>query len=419
MILFVTRIPPNANGHGGSQRAMHILRSLAKLDTVDLLLMHRAVDTDSMQDDLSQVQGLVRACLKVRINSWEDPQTRWPSLSWRAGRLVSLVTPYCIDAPRLASGELREVANRLPSRDYDVVFAGRLPCAAAAGQMLDGKMLTAARKVLDLDDIMSSFKQRELEAEGPRMGRFLRWLNRVDVKRLRAAESEALRRWDVVSVCSDPDVAALKRVQPDANVVRMSNVTDKAALPFSPSSHPRILFVGSLRFAPNIHGLKLFLRDAWPLIREQVPSATLDVVGMSPSDELAAEIAAAGARLHANVPSVEPFYRDCDIVVAPIFFGSGTRIKIVEAMAYERALVASTIGAEGLHVEPGVHALIVDDMVAFADAVVRLARDPALRASLAARARALQQQLFSPRSIEADVAAMVAGVPAPGRRIAA
>ena len=129
---------------------------------------------------------------------------------------------------------------------------------------------------------------------------------------------------------------------------------------------------------------------------------------MSPSDELAAEIEAAGARLHANVPRVEPYYEGSDIVIAPIFFGSGTRIKIVEAMAYERALVASTIGAEGLGIEPGVHALIADDMDAFAEAVISLAQDPALRAALAARAHALQQQRFAPRTIEHTIAAMVA-----------
>ena len=73
MILFITRIPPNAHGHGGSQRAMHILKSLAKLDEVDLLLVHRAGDRDSLDDDLRQVDGLVRSALKVELRSWNDP----------------------------------------------------------------------------------------------------------------------------------------------------------------------------------------------------------------------------------------------------------------------------------------------------------------------------------------------------------
>lgn len=407
MILFVTQIPPNANGHGGSQRAMHILKGLAKLDTVDLLLVHRAGDVDSLNDDLSQVEGLVRSRLKVQISSWEEEPARWPYLSWRTRKMVSLLTSDSVTKPFLSKGEVRRVIDRLPARHYETVFACRIPLAAAADQMLATGLLTTLRKVLDFDDIMSNFRQRELDAEGATMGRFLRWLNRIDVKRLRNAERRALRNWDVISVCSDADVATLRAVDPRANVVRLSNVTDKAALPSSTASHPRLLFVGSLRFAPNIHGLSLFLQTAWPLIREKMPSATLDVVGMSPSEELAREIEVAGAQLHADVPSVEPFYRDCDIVIAPIFFGSGTRIKIIEAMAYERALVASTIGAEGLQIEPGVHALIADDMTAFADAVVRLASDHGLRTSLAARARALQQQLFSPETIQNDVASMV------------
>ncbi|WP_375401974.1 glycosyltransferase [uncultured Sphingomonas sp.] len=408
MILFITRIPPNANGHGGSQRAMHILKSLAKLDTVDLLLIHRTQDLDSVQDDLRQVEGVARTCHKVQLNSWEDPQTRWPFLTWRTGRIASLVAPYSIDAPRVATSELRRVAARLPVHDYDVVFAGRVTCAVVVDKMLAKGMLTARRKVLDLDDVMSRFKERELEVNGPTMGRLLRFLNRTDVKRLQEAERRALGEWDAVSVCTDEDVAALKVVDPEANLVRMSNVTDKAALSKTNSPSVRLLFVGSLRFQPNVHGLRLFLQEAWPLVRERVSDVTLDIVGMSPSLELRAEIEAAGARLHADVPSVEPFYRDTDIVIAPIDFGSGTRIKIVEAMAYGRAMVASTIGAEGLHIEPGVHALIADEMPDFADAVVRLARDPALRNSLATQPGELQQRFFSPQTIEDNIAAMVA-----------
>jgi glycosyltransferase involved in cell wall biosynthesis len=409
MILFVTRILPKADGHGGSQRAMHLLRCLLQIGPVDLLFIHRSDDADAAGDALAQARPLVGACVSAEIPEWESLPGRWPGLSWHAGLIGEVLLRYCAEAPRFSSRTLRNVADRLPRRHYDVIFAGRLPSARLVDGMLRRRLLHTNRKVVDLDDIMSRFRERQLAAAGRTQGRLWSAAQRIDIRRIRRAEQEVLRGWQAVSVCTSDDVALLRERVASARACRVPNVVARPWLEPERASGTRLLFVGSLAFSANLSGLRAFLQEAWPAIQAAIPDVTLTVVGMLPGPEVADEMRSAGADLHANVPSVEPFYRDCDIVIAPILFGGGTRIKILEAMAYGRPVVATTIGAEGLEVEPDRHMLIADETPAFAEAVIRLSRDPALKVALARSARAHQERHFGEAAMGASVTAMVTG----------
>ncbi|WP_420143843.1 glycosyltransferase family 4 protein [Sphingobium sp.] len=212
-------------------------------------------------------------------------------------------------------------------------------------------------------------------------------------------EREIAERWDGIAICSDDDKALLTAKFPDAAIWKVPNVVDKPLLPQRSGAGYNILFVGNLSFGPNSHGLATFLAQAWPTVRDALPGARLKVVGMNPSADLHAKLRAADAELHANVPSVTPYYADCDIVIAPIFFGSGTRIKILEAMAFGRPVLSTSLGAEGLGVQDGVHAAIADSMPDFATALIDLADNPEKRTALAEAGRCLQQEYFGPMSM--------------------
>lgn len=302
---------------------------------------------------------------------------------------------------------MRAVVDALPTRRYDLVFAGRLPCAVIAENIIRRGWLQTSGKVVDFDDIMSRFRQRQLTAEGMRQGRLWRSVGMIDYRRVLKAERRIMRTWDAVSVCTPEDVKILEDRAPASTIVRVPNVVDKPRLAATSSARSRILFVGSLSHGPNVEGLRRFLATAWPQLHKALPDAVLRVVGMLPFEGLAEEIMASGAELHVNVPSVEPYYRDCDVVISPIFFGGGTRIKILEAMSYGRPVVSTTIGAEGLDIEAGRHALIADDMSIFAQEVIRLSRDANLRAEIADNAHALQQAEFGPQKFDQAVVHML------------
>jgi glycosyltransferase involved in cell wall biosynthesis len=191
---------------------------------------------------------------------------------------------------------------------------------------------------------------------------------------------------------------------------------DRSLLP-EPSGGPcRFLFVGSFAHEPNLHGLNRFLDEAWGLISRNSSEIEVVAVGMLPPPQLVKRLNDLGIALHSNVPSVAPFYAECHAVIAPIFFGGGTRIKLLEAMAYGRAIVATSLAAEGLDLVHGEHALIADDMESFAEAMIALARSPNERHRLAAAAREHQQKRFSPAAMEMAVRSMIGVSEGPTRR---
>jgi glycosyltransferase involved in cell wall biosynthesis len=404
--LFVTRFPPDPRGFGGAQRAWHVLQALLLQGQVDLVVIYRAGDTDVENADIDAAGLGVRFYLKFKVKGWESPLSRWPSLPYKLGTALELISPYCSEAPRLPSKTLVYFASLLPSKKYDLVVAGRLPSATLLSRMERMGLLEVGARILEMDDVLSQYKKVWIEEEYKNIGRFRTWQWKVDARRIAAAEREMLKKWDAVSVCTLEDVERLQESISSANVFLVPNIVDRTRLD-TDHGPIRILFVGSLTSQPNIHGLKRFLDEAWPSVRAALPEAIFDVVGMHPFTGLRERLEAEGGQLHANVADVAPFYETATVVVSPIFFGSGTRIKVIEAMAFGRAIVASTLGAEGLGIENGRHALIADDMQKFAGGVIRLCRDSNLRQSLVEAAYQLQQERYGPTALREALYRMI------------
>lgn len=406
-ILFVTRLPPDHNGPGGTQRSMQMLRALARHGPVDLLVLARAGDSEAGRPPADEALALVRSFRAVGLPEWAPSWERWPWLPWKAQQVWEFLRVGPVDAPRLPAAALERLAAALPARTYAAVFAERLSSAWIIDRLMDRGLLRAGRRLVDFDDVLSRFKQRELDLGGAGEGRLRRWLARRTIARLRAAEHAVARRWDAAGAAAPDDLAALAEELPSADLHLLPNVVDRPELHPATSEPDRVLFVGHLGYPPNGQGLRRFLAEAWPLVRAARPAARLDVVGMYPDAELAAAIAAAGAMLHANVPSVIPYYERASVIVSPIFYGSGTRIKIIEALAFARPVVSTTVGAEGLGITPGREALIVDDLPGFAAAVVDLLADAAQANALRTAGRAHYLTQFAPGVLAAAVDRML------------
>jgi len=159
-----------------------------------------------------------------------------------------------------------------------------------------------------------------------------------------------------------------------------------------------MVFTGSMDWMPNQHGVLFFTSKILPHIHAEIPEAQLWIVGRCPSQEVRA---LAGPRIHVTgrVDDIRPYMRKAPVYVVPLLSGSGTRIKIFEAMAMGKAVVSTTLGAEGLPVTHGRNILIADHPHEFADSVVRLLRDRALTARLGDAARELVEKQFSWRAV--------------------
>jgi glycosyltransferase involved in cell wall biosynthesis len=199
-----------------------------------------------------------------------------------------------------------------------------------------------------------------------------RFFYAVEALKVRSEERRAWRSMDLSLAVSPLDAAAMsaggaRRVDLCPNgapTVDLLPVT-----PRSPDEPLRLVFVGTGNYVPYERGLAWFVREVLPRVEARMPVA-VDVVGDPPNRPVEAR----GVRYLGLVPSVEPFYLAAHAVIVPVFEGSGTRLKILEAMAYGRPVISTRLGAEGLPVVAGEHFLQADDPEGFAAAAMRLAR---------------------------------------------
>jgi glycosyltransferase involved in cell wall biosynthesis len=129
---------------------------------------------------------------------------------------------------------------------------------------------------------------------------------------------------------------------------------------------------------PNVDGVEYFCTQVWPAVKAEVSGARLRLVGRNP-DRRVQRWASSSIEVTGKVPSVLEHLHESAVVIVPLRIGGGTRLKIYEAMAAGKAVVSTTIGAEGLDVRNGKDIVLADDANAFAQAVILLLRDHELR----------------------------------------
>ncbi len=212
-----------------------------------------------------------------------------------------------------------------------------------------------------------------------------------------AVKSLLMRNWearhasdfDRVITCSTSDAQWLLRRNARASVSVIDNGVDAASLPIlaAPKNEGNLLFVGSMIYPPNEDAMLYFCRSIRPLLLQTVPDAHLWIVGHEPAPRLLK--LAADPLLHVTgyVEKLTPYYELADLVIVPLRAGSGSRLKILEAMAMGRAVVSTTLGCEGLELEKGTHLAIADDPVEFSRQIITLLHDKEKRCAMAERAR--------------------------------
>lgn len=216
-----------------------------------------------------------------------------------------------------------------------------------------------------------------------------------ELLKIMAYERRQYSRYSLGITVSAQDQYMLKRRCPHLPSVLLPNGVDvtvfQPAPPTSTSTH--LIFVGHYGYPPNADAILYFCHEILPLIRQQIPSVELWAVGHEPPAELF-QYVDQGVRVSGTVPDVRPYMAQADVMVVPLRVGGGTRLKILEGMAMAKAIVSTTLGAEGLSTVHGRDILMADRPTEFADGVVRLLRDPAMRACLGREGRKLVEQEY-------------------------
>jgi sugar transferase (PEP-CTERM/EpsH1 system associated) len=219
----------------------------------------------------------------------------------------------------------------------------------------------------------------------------------IESGKMRRYEARACARADLTVAVSEEDRALLARTAPEARVDAVPTGVDTSY--FQPDGHHEspagLVFTGSMDWYPNEDAILHFIDAVLPRVRAEVPAATLTVVGRNPAPRLQAAAARAGVRVTGTVEDVRPFVDAAAVYVAPLRVGGGTRLKIFEALAMGKAVVSTTVGAEGLPLRPGEQVVLADDPREFARAVVSLLRDPERRRAIGAAARRFVLERYS------------------------
>jgi glycosyltransferase involved in cell wall biosynthesis len=220
----------------------------------------------------------------------------------------------------------------------------------------------------------------------------------VNWRKLRREELGAYRDADGVYLCSAEDERRLLDVIPEARTAVIPNAADveyyQPRLTDPPPDGRTVVFFGLLSYAPNVDGVIYFVQKIWPRVAEAYPEARFKIIGGSPPRSLQL-LSGPRVELTGFVPDLRPHLAAAAAVVVPLRMGGGTRLKIVEAMAMGKAIVSTTLGAEGIEAIPGRHLFIENQPEAFADAVKRLLRDPELAARIGQSGRSLAVERYS------------------------
>ncbi|WBF66834.1 glycosyltransferase family 4 protein [Desulfovibrio subterraneus] len=194
----------------------------------------------------------------------------------------------------------------------------------------------------------------------------------------------------IVVIPTGQDVAWLNATLPDVEPDVVPDVVSDvrpASRSVAGADRPHgVVFCGDYRHNPNVDAALYLAKDVWPLVKKQVPDATLTLLGGSPTPELLA-LAGDDIEVPGWVDDLRPYYRREKVALAPIRFGSGIKAKIIEAAACGLPVVTTGIGAEGLTLERGTDYFVEDDVQALADKTSLLLGDAQLRATMGAKGR--------------------------------
>lgn len=390
-ILYVTpdiSWPPRV---GGQIRKWNVLQGLLQAGTTDALVFRRG-ETDIHAQSFAGCERVVP--VSHEHFQLSDAQRRqYESTFGRSLLTLRSLLPLEYRAARRAT--LREeLHGQVDFACYDVIWFATARSAAPLGWIRG-----PAATVLDGDDF-SYVREWHLLRSSPWYGAKI-W-NYLDVAKLWWWERTHPRRFTIVVRCSDEDLQRL----PAKNVVVIPNGTD---VPPAPARSPqaRVLFVGDLAYVPNSQGMEWFLEHIWPDIRRRVPHAALDIAGRQPSAAIQNAHGRAGVTVHGFVQSLDPLFESAALTVVPLLAGGGTRLKILESLAYGVPVVSTHLGAFGIRAgsEEGLDR--TDSPAQFAEKCAAALLDPASAQARALRGRELVQREYDWRVIQASVARTV------------
>lgn len=391
VLLLTPDAPVPVHVNGGVTRQYHLHRRLIELGhevtVVGVMPPHVDDQTAALEAEGFVIHPLVRPrsrAIEVLRAVFRRPSILRGLVSDPVEDLVTRI--YWVDLRSI----VREV---LADQTFDVIC---VECGYAAHWL--SEIDTETPTVLTSHEVKSpEFARKAAKLKG------LRGLvMRENARRQRRSEERWSLLPDAIIAMSEREIEIWREVVPNLPpAYAVGNGADFSEFEQigEPSGEPRVLFTGTLAYSPNAAAAEWLARRVWPLVRKEVPQAKLDIVGRAPNAATLTLGDLDGVAVHADVPTMVPFFEAAAVCALPMTEGGGTRLKFAEAMAAGRPVVSTENGATGVDVVDGREALIADAPEDFAAALVRLLNDPALAAQLGLAGRETARRSYDWRAL--------------------
>ena len=377
---------------GGKIRTYHLLKQLKADHQITYLTLDDGSAPAGAQDDaIEYCHDLVRIPHLTREKF---------STGFYAELAVNMASPLPYAIRKYKSEPMTKAIEQATSKDhFDVVICDFLAPAVNLPRNLKTPV------VLFQHNVEASIWQRHYEVQKNAVKkRYLYW----QWRKMQKFERDACRRVDCVIAVSEADAQMMER---DYGVAKVYDIPTGVDVEFFKptreiATRPNsLVFTGSMDWLPNEDAMQYFINDVMPLVRQAIPDLRLTIVGRSPYPSLV-ELAQRDPNIAVTgrVDDVRPYIEEATAFIVPIRIGGGTRLKIYEAMAMEKPVISTTVGAEGLPLHDGKELLLADDPKAFADAVVKVLSDSNLATRLGQSAAELVRQNFGWRGVSVNMA---------------
>jgi polysaccharide biosynthesis protein PslH len=410
-LLWASHIIPYPPKSGVHQRSYHLLKGVAARHDVDLiafiqepwLRVFYPSREEALADCARELQRLCRSVRFIAIESLLRPGGKWRTalagLVLRDGYSVRWLQGAASWRTFTAAARHESYAlahfDTLGLAPFRRAFAG-VPATLGHHNIESHMMLRRA------DNESNPLKRLYYLQEGSRLRRY---------------EARVAASFAAHITCSDLDAARLRAIAPQANAVTIPSGVDVEY--FQPmqaqGAQPSLLFVGSLNWYPNASAVRFLLSQVWPSLKRAVPELRLDIVGSAPPQDIRDLAAAAtDVKVHGFVSDVRPLMDGATLLVCPIRDGGGTKLKLLDAFAMEKCVVAHPVACEGLEVTPGRHVEFAESAEAFVTSIRHLLQQPRARAQMGQAARRLVLERYAFAEIGARLAELFESLATPG-----
>lgn len=376
---------------GAEIRLLHLLRHLSQQHEMTLWAINRrGVPAE-------EIAALLPDC-RLELQSWPAPGRlqrsriyRW----WQQRRALFQPLPPAVANIYHPALQAR-LKYFLALNQFDLIHINQI----MIWQYLPRPVATPV--ILCKDNAWADLAEREWQATGQWLPRRLK---KIAAGKMRRYEKAAVESSNHCVVVSERDKELIHQLAPNTPLSVVPNGVDTEQFQPSPepAGPPHLVFTGAMGWQPNAEAMIYFCREILPAVRAHFPDVRLSIVGMQPPPEVVALGQQPNIEVTGFVPDVRPYIAGATLYIAPLLLGSGTRLKILEAMAMGKAVISTTIGAEGLEVTNGRHLMIADTPADFAARICELLADPAQRQALGQAGRALVEACYDWRAVAANL----------------